>query len=720
MHASNQTRHVTRLGSLLRLITICAACSACSACNGSEGSLGAVGGDGGTLDPGPEELDEPVVRSICGDEATPVREQPSLLSDAFENSCAGCHGSLGEGVMAPGVDAAPPLDSTLTFEQYLTTVRQGRHEGSARMPAFDSGLVSDETLYADWEILAAIPLSERAQSAELRSVVLPGGLGDPAAVEEALVEGLAIWREPGKRGSCAGCHGPEGIDLARLGYRDSDILRRAIGQEMTDAESHALVRMVRALRDHYEMDEICDPRQPFLQPGGAVLLGQTVPERDLAVVDELRRHGIDLEQRVVTVEQAHEFMHRLLEVGFMNIRVPFEFNRWTEDRALGEDRRSVAEWIPEYAREPVPGREAEWFALNDAYMADASDQNLWALYDAVPELTEPALDLAGGSSPDSVSAELMQRRYQSVLVAQHMMRHNLVEFPRRYSDEEREFLRRGLQLSENEDDKQRQQVLLARDSLWDAGEIAMTINRGHAGELDLAPFITEKMSWESEEGQKHLGQDFGFAAVPWMWLGLASDPALQVTNSGRASTEYFETRFTRTLDRATIGSGWPKRPDEYLVARTLQAIMIDVGEVEGIDEGIPTDRFGRKKVNGRWAHHKVWKGFNPPSEDDHHGGGEDESPPEYEGIELEREQARRALQLNFRRAVFFLTVVDMQQRHEYGQFLADPETLTRMRDHLIAAGPEDEASVWRSLHEMALAAWSESECMSDKCDDPDL
>ncbi|MEM9458676.1 MAG: c-type cytochrome [Myxococcota bacterium] len=712
MHASNSTRRVSRLGSLL-LVTVCAAC------NGTEGSLGAVGGGSEGLDPGPEELDEPAVRSICGDEATPVREQPSLLSDAFENSCAGCHGSLGEGVMAPGVDAAPPLDHTLTFEQYLTTVRQGRHEGTARMPAFDSDLVSDEMLYADWEILAATSLSERAQAAQLRPVVLPGGLGDPAAVEEALAEGLAIWREPGKRGSCAGCHGPEGIDLARLGYRDSDILRRAVGQEMTDAESHALVRMVRALRDRYEMEDRCDPRQPFLQPGGAVLPGQTVPERDLAVVDELRRHGIDLEERIVNVEQAHEFLHRLLEVGFMNIRVPFEFNRWTEDRALGEDRRSVAEWIPEYAREPVPGREAEWFALSDAYMADPSEENLWSLYDAVPELTEPALDLAGGSSPDSTSAKLMMRRYQSVLIAQHMMRHNVVEFPRRYSDEEREYLWGGLQLAQSKDE--RQEELLARDALWDAGEIAMTINRGHSDELDLAPFIVEKMSWESEDSKKILGQDFGFAAVPWMWLGLASDPALQVTNGGRASTEYFETRFTRTLDVNTTGSGWPKRPNEYLLARELQAIMISVGKTEGIDEGIPTNNFGREGFNGRWAHHKIWRGFNPPSEDGDHSGGEDDSsPPEYEGIERQREQARRALQLNFQRAAFFLTVVDMQRRNEYGQFLANPEALTRMRDHLIAAGPEEEAPVWRSLHEMALAAWSESECVSDKCDDPDL
>ena len=226
------------------------------------------------------------------------------------------------------------------------------------------------------------------------------------------------------------------------------------------------------------------------------------------------------------------------------------------------------------------------------------------------------------------------------------------------------------------------------------------------------------MSWEGEEGERAIGQDFGFAAVPWMWLGLASDPALQVTNEGRASTEYFETRFTRTLDPNSRSSSWPDREDEYLIARQLQAIMVDVGQVEGIDEGIPTNNFGREGRNGRWANHKVWRAFNPPEEDGH-GSDEEPNKPQREGIEALRQQAKDALHLNFLRAAFFLTVVDMQQRHEYGQHLADPLTLLNMRDHLIAAGPEDEAEVWNELYEIAMVAWSESVCISDKCDDPD-
>jgi len=683
------------------------------ACVGSEGSLGALGGDGGTLDPGPEQLDEPVSRSMCGDDATPVRQVPSLLSSAYENSCAGCHGSLGEGQLAPGSATVPPLDSGLTFEEYRSAVRDGRETADARMPSFSPEQIDEQQLRADWEVLAATPLGERADAATPSPALIPGGLGDPAEVDQAIAEGLLVWRDPGKRGSCAGCHGPEGVDLARLGYRDSDILRRAIGQEMTDAESHAVVRMVRALRTKYEMDEICDPRLPFLQPGGAVLPGDTVAERDLALVEELARHGIDLEQRVTTVEQAHAFMHRLLEVGTMNIRLPFAFNRWTEDRALGEDHRSVAEWIPEYAREPLAGREPEWFALSDAYVADPTDANLWALYDAVPELTEPALDLAGISDPESRSVELMQRRYQSVLVAQHMMRLGVVEFPRRYDAEEREYLWGGLQLAQDNDE--RQQTLLDRDSLWDSGEMAMTINRGHTDDLDAAPFIVEKMSWDGENGSR-MGQDFGFAAIPWMWLGMATDPALQVTNAGRASTEYFVTRFTRTLDPNTSGSSWPTRENEYVIAYELQGLLLSVGQTEGIDEGLPLDDFGRRGQNGRWANHSLWRAFDPP-DDSGHSGSED--PPQYEGIELERQQAVGRLHRDYLRAAFFLTVVDLQQRHEYGQYLANPVALQQMRDHLIAAGPEGEAEIWNELYEMAVAAWSASECTSDKCDDPD-
>jgi len=700
------TRSITISTGLLLLLS--------TACNGSEGSLGGVG-NGASLDPGPEELDEPELRAMCGDEATPVRQQASLFSAAFDNACAGCHGTLGEGVQAPGVETVPALLETLTFEQYVAVVRTGKGTVPGRMPAFGPELISDDQLRADWEILTAVPMAERAAAATLAPVVLPGGLEDPAAVDQAIEEGRALWRVQGKRGSCAGCHGPEGIDLARLGYRDSDILRRALGQEMTDAESHALVQMVRALRTRHAMEDVCDPRQPFLQPGGAVLPGATVAERDLALVDELARHGIDLDDRITTVEQAHAFMHRLLEVGYLNLRVPFEFNRWTEDRALGEAHRSVAEWIPEYAREPVAGREQEWYALSDAYVADPTDENLWALYDAVPELTEPALALAGGSSPDSASVELMLDRFQAVLIAQHMMRKNLTELPRRYTDEEREYLWGGLQLAQADDP--RQEALLDRDALWDAGERAMTINRGGVEELDLAPFVSEKMSYTGIDDQQ-ITEDFGFAAIPWMWLGLAADPALQVTEAGRASTEYFRTRFTRVLDPISTGSGWPKREDAYLVAEQLQTIMVEIGEAEGIDEGIPVDNFGARGENGRWAQHAVWLPFNPPADGPADAG--DDSPPQYEGIELAREQARAALRLQYLRAVFFLTVVDLQRSQEYGQYLVDPEALVRMRDHLVAAGPEDEAEVWHELYELAVAAWSESVCVGSKCDDPDL
>lgn len=694
---------------------------AATGCADEEGSLGAYGG--GELDPSDDgELPEPRVGEVCGDPAEAIREAPSLLSVQFENSCGGCHGDFGQGLGGtPGTKPIPPLASTLGFEAFREIVRQGREGPLGKMPAFSEEAISDEQLQADWELLVAIAPADRAEAATLRPVAPPPHMksDDPDEVRAVIERGLEAWRAPGKLGACAGCHGPEGIDLARLGYEDSDILRRAMGQEMTNAEAQSIVEMVHALRTKYGITEPCDERMPVFQPGGRVLPGDTVAERDLAVMDELRRHEIPIDGRVLDVDHAREFVRGFLAAGYLNIRVPFEFNRWTEDRFFGDERRSMAEWIPEYAREPLPGAQDEWFALHDTYIADPSDENLWAIYDAVPTLTEAATDLTDGSAPDSDSASLAQRRYQSVLIAQHMMRTGELKFPRRYTDEEREYLWGGLQLAQADDE--RQETLLSRDSIWDAGEIAMTFNRGaiEMQSMDFAPFILEKMSIESDEDAKFLRSDFGIAAIPWMWLGLASDPALQVTNGGRASTEYFRTRFTRTLDLNSSGSGWPKRENEYLVAHTLQNLMVTIGEVEGLDEGIPLNNFGGEGRRGAWASHSIWNRWAPPKDDHHgHGGdGEEKEPPTYEGIEAERERARAQLQLNFERAVFFLTVLDLQEHGEYGHHLIDPSAFTRLRDRLIAAGPEDEAVVWEELHALALRLHASSVCVGSKCDE---
>ena len=231
----------------------------------------------------------------------------------------------------------------------------------------------------------------------------------PNAIVEA---GLAAWRAPNERGiACAGCHGPDGFEIARFGFGDDALLPRD-RLHTPPADADRIVAMVHAVRDKYDLNErLLDPiGDRLLQPGGRLVAGTTSTERDYnaALHTFVPQLPTLFTGRVDSVLKALQAREELLAFD-------------PRAQALGVpvpqlSRRSAAGWLTEWPRLPRPGSESKWYALHDAYLANPSEANLWAIYNAVESLTAALPD--AGERADALSAA----KYRSLLLAQHLMR----------------------------------------------------------------------------------------------------------------------------------------------------------------------------------------------------------------------------------------------------------------------------------------------------------
>ncbi len=518
----------------------------------------------------------PVVRQaapkVCENGVNAPAERISYLSASFENSCGDCHGNYGEG--APKMPVLPGAQIA-NWEAFRSVVRNGRP--GTGMPAFDEAAISDEQLQADWQKLTQTAPLERRTLAKAVAPAAPEIMqGSDAELQAAIADGLQVWRTVGKRGACANCHGPMPADLGRLAYRDSTILRRAVGQEIDTASAQRVVKMVHAVRAKYGMQEFCDTGARLFQPGGELLPGATELERDIAYNDELKAHGVDLDTPVTSAERARAVVSSILSLDIKRVRVAFPMNRWTEDAFHGDLHNTLAEWIPEYPREPKPGSEATWYALHDKYITDPSMDNLWAIADAMPSLTTAA-PTAGD---EMKSTGWMAEKYRSVLIGQHMLLGNVADY-QVYTDADKAQVAEGAAGSKDVF----KNGWADRDALWSAGEAARHIMR--VGDLDATMhndfplFVQEKAGMDF----KTLQRDTMRFAIPWFYMGQMFDPAMAFTNNGNASFEY-----------AGLNNMADIQGKEFVLESTFRMFSALVNAVDAAP-----DTWRRDRPNGLWA-----------------------------------------------------------------------------------------------------------------------
>lgn len=264
--------------------------------------------------------------------------------------------------------------------------------------------------------------------------------GELAAAYEA---GLAAWRFPGKRGSCAGCHSPDAYDLARIGYADADIIRRAIGHVTMD-QADTLVAFIHAVRQKFAMQQLLHPAKfrplqptheafPETTPGLEVTDGQAQDERDLAFMNHLvdDRKLLWAAGKVDSLARAHQAYDELRAIDLTTLRLGVPFDHLSEDGHWGEQHLSVFEWYPFMSSEALPGDEDAWYAAVDAYLAAPSVATLWGYFDAIDELTDCGDDLAHAGDPQyyRYACDWMRLKWKSLQVFQHMLRSESLAYP---------------------------------------------------------------------------------------------------------------------------------------------------------------------------------------------------------------------------------------------------------------------------------------------------
>ena len=296
---------------------------------------------------------------------------------------------------------------------------------------------------------------------------------DEATLEQQLADGLAVWRYPGEGGACVGCHSPDGFELARVGYSDMDIRRRALNHVSAE-QAETLVNYVHALRQQHDMQWLLHPGKfRPLQPAH-LAFAETTPgleitdpdaqvERDEAFLVHLQedRGLLWATGTIDSLEQAHAAYDELLAIDLTELQIGLPFDRLSEDGFHGDQHLSVFEWFPSMASAPAMAEEAQWFALHDAYLAEPSDANLWAFYDEIDPMTECIDDLAAMGDPDYYgrACEWMRLKWRSLQVFQHMLRHNTTAYPDMLVD-----------LGANATIPEHLDLVIARNPIWEAGD----------------------------------------------------------------------------------------------------------------------------------------------------------------------------------------------------------------------------------------------------------
>jgi cytochrome c553 len=454
---------------LLALLAACGwlACGGEVIPKGGAGPSSVPNGPGPTLMPNPTQgsvpddgsLPKPLADGLC---IAPSQEMESgFLSPTFHMQCAGCHGTFGE-----GKEEYPALPGKATsLGAFSTAIRGGAYTSdTVVMPAFHSSRYADDVMKADFEKLSQVPVTQRAAQATQR-LSAPFSFVATADSDDVFQRGLKSWRTTGAKGACASCHGPMGVDLARIKFTDADILRRCFGQKLKAEECLAIVDMIHTVRARFAMKHFCPKTEGFLQPGHQVLAGHTPEERDLALVQEFERVGLPLFTKDVSSRSDYAAtVKRFQALRPTSIRVGFRMNSWTEDRFFGDAHLSSREWIPDYPSEPTAGQKAEWYALHDAYIANPSADNLWRIHEQVG-MTRPAPAYTGPDLSDMAEemkkttlpkAEFLKQKiaqhaplapyeegfltlnftnwsrnkYRAVLVGQHMMIDNVIALPK--------------------------------------------------------------------------------------------------------------------------------------------------------------------------------------------------------------------------------------------------------------------------------------------------
>jgi mono/diheme cytochrome c family protein len=306
---------------------------------------------------------------------------------------------------------------------------------------------------------------------------MPPAVNNPplAAAEAAMTDAqakasaLQLWRNDDlavhPKGSCAGCHGADFFDLARIGSTEADMLRRAQADGATLLQAQSLVQAVKAARLEHNMPATSARSFRPFQPGGSVLLPDLTDaphvaavKRDIAFAKNLKAVLPTLTgARISNLAMAQQAKQELLDLAqgtnlaganpnkhtMRSLPSGIEYPRWSADVFHDAQKEGTFnDWTADIAHDPKPERKLEWQALQNAYLAAPNNQNFWKMYvsarnhnpklSAATEMTAvPLLGPCVALVLDSQKCagetdEFNKNKFLSALIGQHMMRLQLI------------------------------------------------------------------------------------------------------------------------------------------------------------------------------------------------------------------------------------------------------------------------------------------------------
>lgn len=325
--------------------------------------------------------------------------------------------------------------------------------------------------------------------------------------DDIIKAGLEAWRKPDQNGmACANCHSPDGIEIARYNFSDEDIRRRdAFHLERPDSDK--IVAMIHALRDKHNLnDKLLDPMEDRpLQPGGAVLPGATAQERDLAFARTLvtKLPGL-FNGPIDSFEKARQARNELIAFDTRKEPVGVPFPRLSEDIHHGPEHGLLNDWLADMPQKPRDAQaQAEWFALQDTYLANPSAANFWAMYKA----TDTLFDKPKGR----LAEKLSMGKYRALLQLQHVMREEVTgrseisaQYPVRFLEVPPAATRKDTQI---------------HDAIHTVGGI---VNNGIPGEIinEYPQVVRDGLNPQHLEVQKNA------LTTPWWYAGWIDMPCL--------------------------------------------------------------------------------------------------------------------------------------------------------------------------------------------------
>ncbi len=382
---------------------------------------------------------------------------------------------------------------------------------------------------------------------------------------------MRLWRNDNlqqhPKGSCAGCHGADFFDLARIGSTDADLTRRATADGATQSQAQALVQAVRKMRADFSMPAT-NARQfrPF-QPGGNVLLpdltASSQPEelvvnvkRDVAFAEQLQPLLPTLfGERITTLVQAKRAQKELLDLAagsnagganplmlnLRNLPTGIAYPLWSADLHHGKPEGTFNDWIADIAHDAKPERKIEWQALQESYLQNPSTNNFWRMYSAARSMTQlPTLgDCTLGNSITNTGLkceatdDFNKHKFLTALKGQHMLR---MQATGKLDD----FLKGSVAFSylDNSTVTSPVSALLPAD-MWEIGDRGrvMLESTGTQGSFkgNLAALGYPVFAQDSIDSLRSAGTEQTALRKAWFWIGFTLDPSFSRIHKSNAT-----------------------------------------------------------------------------------------------------------------------------------------------------------------------------------------